>query len=464
MGKKGGYSSFAASKSSSGSSVKESRIDPDDGQRLTFDELKQKYATAYSKSEIKSYWNNQCRSVAVVADAQDAQKDEVKPKQAESRAVALDGTEVASKDEVNQAESRAVAFEDAEVAPRKEVKQAESRAVALEATEVASKDEVKQSLEEDLVKQALEEEPRAAALDATELAPTTEEVVRTRSLSPLAFVQALEEQPQAAALEATELAPNDAANSEQLQGDSAKEIPNEVSKEDPKEDPKEDAKPQVPESEGEKCDILDEKQSEVKQLETPMEKSDVEAADIEPQMEKLSEQIQKSAEPAEPPQTPPLSDKTASPLSEATTPPSPKTLLARREEGSPAPALKEEVKAVGLKDVPSPNRQKSSTVTVTFSIPYHTMFGDELRVVGSAASLGDWDPSRAAAMEWTDGHVWVTTVDLELFQETSGKPVEYKYVLMSNGHVKEWEPSGNHSAFQPTSGSSLVCHNVWGQL
>jgi hypothetical protein len=115
----------------------------------------------------------------------------------------------------------------------------------------------------------------------------------------------------------------------------------------------------------------------------------------------------------------------------------------------------------------SPNNKKSTVggvATTTFSVPYQTSFGEQIVVVGNVEALGEWDPTKAAVMRWTDGHIWVTTVDLELPPAASGKTLEYKYVLMSHGRMKCWEECENRSLCQARSGSSLVCNNIWGDL
>lgn len=84
-------------------------------------------------------------------------------------------------------------------------------------------------------------------------------------------------------------------------------------------------------------------------------------------------------------------------------------------------------------------------------------------MVGNAAALGEWDPGNAVPMQWTDGHVWVTTVELDLPLSASDKPdlIQYKYVLMSNGQVSKWESCENRCLYQPSSGYSWVCENIW---
>lgn len=107
----------------------------------------------------------------------------------------------------------------------------------------------------------------------------------------------------------------------------------------------------------------------------------------------------------------------------------------------------------------------SRTVSVTFSVMHQAKYGEEVRVVGNVVKLGQWNPSGAAALRWTDGHVWTATLEIEFPPSVSVKQrtLEYKYVVMKNGKVKKWEPlqSNNRSVFRPTSKCKLV--NVWGK-
>lgn len=51
----------AAAESSPGTQEEERRVDPEDNQRVTFEELKQKYEGTYAAEEIEAYWNDDCR-------------------------------------------------------------------------------------------------------------------------------------------------------------------------------------------------------------------------------------------------------------------------------------------------------------------------------------------------------------------------------------------------------------------
>jgi hypothetical protein len=101
-------------------------------------------------------------------------------------------------------------------------------------------------------------------------------------------------------------------------------------------------------------------------------------------------------------------------------------------------------------------------VSATFSVSCQTTFGQEVRVVGNVAILGHWDPHNGAAMQWTDGHIWVTTVDFSMPLSASDKSLEYKYVLMSNGQVEGWEPRDNRVLCKLHSGSQWRRSEMWG--
>ncbi|CAG9462760.1 unnamed protein product, partial [Pedinophyceae sp. YPF-701] len=75
---------------------------------------------------------------------------------------------------------------------------------------------------------------------------------------------------------------------------------------------------------------------------------------------------------------------------------------------------------------------QAGPLTVEFAIPYCTSFGQEVRMVGSAEQLGQWDVTRALSMTWTDGHIWRGEAPL------APGEVEYKYVVVSSGDSPAW--------------------------
>jgi hypothetical protein len=49
---------------------------------------------------------------------------------------------------------------------------------------------------------------------------------------------------------------------------------------------------------------------------------------------------------------------------------------------------------------------------VRFNIRVRTEFGQALVVVGSCAALGAWNVDNALRLNWQEGHIWETGVEL----------------------------------------------------
>lgn len=58
-------------------------------------------------------------------------------------------------------------------------------------------------------------------------------------------------------------------------------------------------------------------------------------------------------------------------------------------------------------------------------------------MVGSHPVLGEWDVAAAPDMTWTDGHMWVSDLDVP-----DGADFEFKIVHLTYGGAS-WEPSAN---------------------
>lgn len=74
---------------------------------------------------------------------------------------------------------------------------------------------------------------------------------------------------------------------------------------------------------------------------------------------------------------------------------------------------------------------------VTFSIHFHTVWGQTLHIIGSAPELGGWDTSHACEMHYTGDGNWSLSIDLP------NQPIslEYRYFLSSNRKqiFEEWQ-------------------------
>ncbi|KXZ56901.1 hypothetical protein GPECTOR_1g812 [Gonium pectorale] len=76
------------------------------------------------------------------------------------------------------------------------------------------------------------------------------------------------------------------------------------------------------------------------------------------------------------------------------------------------------------------------TVGCRMVVPYHrTAHGQQLVLVGSCETLGNWDPKKGVKFTWCEGHSHVA--DLELPIHT---PVACKLVVLSDNGSATWEP------------------------
>lgn len=47
---------------------------------------------------------------------------------------------------------------------------------------------------------------------------------------------------------------------------------------------------------------------------------------------------------------------------------------------------------------------------VRFELQRECQFGQQYKVVGDDSQFGDWNPSAAIPLNWTEGHVWTAEV------------------------------------------------------
>ena len=64
-------------------------------------------------------------------------------------------------------------------------------------------------------------------------------------------------------------------------------------------------------------------------------------------------------------------------------------------------------------------------------------YGQSLCVLGSIPELGKWVESKCH-LKWTEGNYWVLDEPLVISNVTQAY-FSYKYVLMQNGKMKQWE-------------------------
>ena len=100
-----------------------------------------------------------------------------------------------------------------------------------------------------------------------------------------------------------------------------------------------------------------------------------------------------------------------------------------------------------------PRKKKELKIKkIDFKINYDTKMGEEIGLIGSIKELGCWNKDKLLRMHWTDGNIWETTIDFSFVEINS---FEYKFVLIENGEIKEWE-NGNNRIFNHNEFKQLI--------
>ncbi|MCO5578186.1 hypothetical protein L7F22_032024 [Adiantum nelumboides] len=77
-------------------------------------------------------------------------------------------------------------------------------------------------------------------------------------------------------------------------------------------------------------------------------------------------------------------------------------------------------------------------VKVKFVLEKRCEFGQHFNVVGDDELFGAWNPEASIPMQWSEGHIWTT--EMEVF---AGKRVEFKVILVGGESGVDWQPGPN---------------------
>lgn len=77
---------------------------------------------------------------------------------------------------------------------------------------------------------------------------------------------------------------------------------------------------------------------------------------------------------------------------------------------------------------------------IVFQMKYNTRPGEDLGVIGSINELGMWDQNKALKLSWNEGNIWKTKIN---YNFCGNSMIEFKYIFISNGRVKQWEDGDN---------------------
>ncbi|KAL6609885.1 hypothetical protein ACP70R_039854 [Stipagrostis hirtigluma subsp. patula] len=98
-------------------------------------------------------------------------------------------------------------------------------------------------------------------------------------------------------------------------------------------------------------------------------------------------------------------------------------------------------------------------VRVRFVLKKQCAFGQSFHLVGDVPALGVWDPSKAVAMEWSDGHTWIVEKDLP-----ANEQIEFKFLLRDSSGKFHWQNGPNRSLRTSETANTLVVHEDWGDV
>ncbi|KAI3973202.1 hypothetical protein MKW92_009703 [Papaver armeniacum] len=106
----------------------------------------------------------------------------------------------------------------------------------------------------------------------------------------------------------------------------------------------------------------------------------------------------------------------------------------------------------GTTEIPS----QGKTVRVKFQLIMMCQFGQEVLVVGDDPIFGDWDPSSAIPLKWSQGHFWTTELDLPI-----NKSFQIKFILKDLSGKIIWQPGPSRFFQTLETNNKIVVTGDW---
>uniref|UniRef100_A0A1D1YZV9 Glucoamylase n=1 Tax=Anthurium amnicola TaxID=1678845 RepID=A0A1D1YZV9_9ARAE len=110
----------------------------------------------------------------------------------------------------------------------------------------------------------------------------------------------------------------------------------------------------------------------------------------------------------------------------------------------------------GTAEVVTQTPDVSSTVHVKFVLQKSCKFGEQFLLVGEDQMLGSWNPPDATALKWSDGHVWITEMDMPV-----GKEIKFKFLLRSLSGKIKWQPGPDRVLQTWETTNTIVVAGDW---
>ncbi|KAF6990396.1 hypothetical protein CFC21_007591 [Triticum aestivum] len=106
---------------------------------------------------------------------------------------------------------------------------------------------------------------------------------------------------------------------------------------------------------------------------------------------------------------------------------------------------------------PPPPAVPGSTVRVRFVLKERCNFGQSFQMVGDDPALGLWEPARAVALDWSEGHNWTVEKDLP-----ANRLIEFKFLLQDSLGKFHWQNGPNTTLQTGETTKTLVVYEDWG--
>ena len=78
---------------------------------------------------------------------------------------------------------------------------------------------------------------------------------------------------------------------------------------------------------------------------------------------------------------------------------------------------------------------------INFVINYISIFGEEVGVLGSIPTLGNWEHNKVTKLKWNNGHIWKGGLYVN---SDAIRYFEFKFLILQNNKIKKWEPGENN--------------------
>ncbi|CAD8126577.1 unnamed protein product [Paramecium sonneborni] len=96
---------------------------------------------------------------------------------------------------------------------------------------------------------------------------------------------------------------------------------------------------------------------------------------------------------------------------------------------------------------------------LTFQIQFPLAFGEAVYVCGNSKELGHWNPMQALRMQWSEGDIWKSTLEINIIDQEF-QDIEYKYFFGEFDRPQniEWEMGPNRIV---RTNENTIITDIW---